>query len=393
MNINSIEKKLNIIPNGYVGSKKSKISWIHSCLQNEKINLEGLNVFDAFSGTGSFSIYSTLIGAKEVFANDFLISSALYVKTFVENPGIKLSEEEIKYLIYNKNRKINSFMQEHYVGEDRYFHEKEAIFLDNFRANIEDLGEGIKVNQRNKFCFKKNKININNDKITKINYKQAAAYTSILSMISSWFGGGAGKFSSPSYKSRKIFTISREKAKRKDRPFIGEELILDYLKYSKSSLDKINRCIEPTKTDTLTFNTDTLSLLQEKILVNNPVDLIYIDLPYGGEHTDYFKLYALLESYILDKPIPQLNHLNDINYFNSKIKYETSFIKLLELLKINKIDNWVISFNDSSWTSINRIINILKDFVKTVKVYNSEHSYKYRKSANKNGMEYLFVCN
>ncbi|OIN95679.1 hypothetical protein AUJ66_08600 [Candidatus Desantisbacteria bacterium CG1_02_38_46] len=392
MDINSIEKKLNITPNGYVGSKKNKISWINSCFQNEGIDLKNSTVFDAFSGTGSFSIYSKLIGAKKIFSNDFLISSALYVKTFVENPGLKLSEEEIKYLIYNKNRKTDSFMQKYYTGEEKYFHEKESIFLDNFKVNIEDLDGNIKINMQDIFYLRKNRININDDQIFKIGYKQAAAFAAILSMISSWFGGGAGKFSSPSYKSRKIFTVSREKAKRKDRPFIGEELVLDYLKYSKSSLDKINRCIEPIETNALTFNTDTMSLLQTKAFVNNPIDLIYIDLPYGGEHTDYFKLYGLLESYVLSKPILQLNYLNEINYFNSKIEYEKSFIKLLELLKFNKISTWIFSFNDSSWTSVNRIINILKAFTNRVKVYNAEHSYKYRRGTNRNGTEYLFIC-
>ena len=391
MDIKYIEKKLNIIPNGYVGSKKSKISWIHSCFQREHINLKNLRVFDAFCGAGSFSIYSKLCDVENIISNDCLISSALYVKTFVENPGLKLSDEEIRYLIYNKNKKSNYFMQEYYVGKDKYFHEKEAIFLDNYRANIENLDSDSKIEPQSLIDLGEGLININNNGIFEIGYKKAAAFTGILSMISSWFGGGVGKFSSPSYRSREIFTISRKRAKRKDRPFIGKDLILNYLKYSKSSLDKINKCIESSNTNGLTLNTDTLSLLQNNIFTSYPIDLIYIDLPYGGEHTDYLRLYGLLESYVLNKTTSQFGYLNKINYFNSKKTYEASFVKLLELINSNKINKWVFSFNDSSWAPINRIVRILRDLNKKINVYNSIHSYKYRKT-NRNGIEYLIIC-
>jgi len=394
MDIEIIEKKLNIIPSGYVGSKKQKISWMHKCLKNEGINLRDLCVFDAFSGTGSFSYYSKLSGARDIIANDFLISSALYVKTFVENPGITLSEDEINYLIYNKNNRKTPFVQENYAGKDNYFHKKEAVFLDNYRANIDDLFEKKgKLSECLLDKFVASSINFHKDKILKFGYKQAAALTAIMSMISSWFGGGAGKFSSPSYNSRKIFTISRKRAKRKDRPFIGKELVLDYLKYSRSSLNKITKCIESSTSNAIVLNADTLILLQDSIFARFPIDIIYVDLPYGGEHSDYFKLYGLIESYVLRKPTMQLHYLNDANYFNSRKNYEIAFVRLLGLIKTRKINKWVFSFNNSSWESKNKIVHILKDFSKKIKIYQSEHCYRYRKEENRKGNEYLIICN
>jgi len=86
---------------------------------------------------------------KKVLANDLLTSSYMNAVAFVENPGIKLSEEERDYLLKHENSNKNTFVEDNYLGVQfrpkgkncrfNKFTLKECRHLDNFRANIDSL--------------------------------------------------------------------------------------------------------------------------------------------------------------------------------------------------------------------------------------------------------------
>ncbi len=133
------------LPLPYTGNKKKLITSLHSAII--KHNLEFETVLDAFSGSATVSFLFKMMG-KRVLANDLLTCSYMNAVAFVENPGIKLSEEEKKYLLHHQNPNKGTFVEDNYLGSAyrksgqtcrfNKFTLKECRDLDNFRANIDD---------------------------------------------------------------------------------------------------------------------------------------------------------------------------------------------------------------------------------------------------------------
>lgn len=86
---------------------------------------------------------------KTVIANDLLTCSYLNAVAFVENPGIKISDEEKHFLLHHENPNKGTFVEDNYLGTQfcppghstrfNKFTLKECRHLDNFRANIDEL--------------------------------------------------------------------------------------------------------------------------------------------------------------------------------------------------------------------------------------------------------------
>lgn len=145
------------------------------------------------------------------------------------------------------------------------------------------------------------------------------------------------------------------------------------------------------------FNEDIIDLLQSNKLQTffktQENNLAYIDLPYGGESSDYLKLYSFLEEYIALKPISELTYLQKANdRFSSKNSYQKNFdlfLKLLFNLDLFKI--WVFSFNESSFKSIESIKKDLLFYSEKIVVKFKDYQYQYRKDKD-TGKEYLIIC-
>lgn len=139
-------QRIEKLPLPYTGNKKKLIYQIHDAIIEHK--LEFNSVLDAFSGSATVSLLFKLMG-KTVLANDLLTSSYLNAVSFVENPGIKLTKEEKKFLLYHENPNKNTFVEDNYLGAQyrkegqtcrfNKFTLKECQHLDNFRANIDEL--------------------------------------------------------------------------------------------------------------------------------------------------------------------------------------------------------------------------------------------------------------
>lgn len=145
------------------------------------------------------------------------------------------------------------------------------------------------------------------------------------------------------------------------------------------------------------FNDDTIDLLHSNKLQNffkkDESNLCYLDLPYGGESSDYLKLYSFLEEYIELKNIKELDYIQKANQrFSGKNCYDENFSFLLKLLfKTELFKIWVLSFNESSFKSIEHITNILKVYSDKIIVKCKDYQYQYRKDKD-TGKEYLIIC-
>jgi len=139
-------KRIEKLPLPYTGNKKKLLYPIYDAIIKHGIEFD--SVLDAFSGSGSVSLLFKLLG-KKVLSNDFLTSSYLNSVAFVENPGIRLSNEDKEFLLYNKNTNKGTFVEDNYLGtqfrqpgkECRFnkFTMQECHHLDNFRANVDEL--------------------------------------------------------------------------------------------------------------------------------------------------------------------------------------------------------------------------------------------------------------
>lgn len=92
--ISSIIKEMNDISMNYIGNKRKILSWIYDSLEEENIFLEDYNIFDAFAGGGSFSIFSKKIGCPIVVTNDLMKNAWVNHKVLVEGDDYNLTSTE-----------------------------------------------------------------------------------------------------------------------------------------------------------------------------------------------------------------------------------------------------------------------------------------------------------
>jgi len=166
------------------------------------------------------------------------------------------------------------------------------------------------------------------------------------------------------------------------------------------------------------FNEDTIELLKsgelQTLFKNGKQSIAYLDLPYGGQSSDYPKLYSFLEEYIHMKPLNEIEQIQKFNRYSKKKGYEEQFIELLDELNKTKIfDIWVLSYNESSWKPIDEIVELLKKYKPNIVVKKKEYQYNYRKNemetktcvdvegnkynkeinkGKKTGYEFLIIC-
>jgi len=101
-NIGRIIKDMNKISMNYIGNKRKLLMWIYNSLQEENIKLEHYNIFDAFSGGGSFGIFSKMCDCPVVVTNDLMKNAWVNHKVLVESDDHKLTMSEKSALLDHK---------------------------------------------------------------------------------------------------------------------------------------------------------------------------------------------------------------------------------------------------------------------------------------------------
>ena len=398
----SIIKNVSSLPSNYVGSKRRLLSHIWNVLESNDVKFD--SVFDAFSGSGLVSLMFKHMG-KEVICNDLLTSSAITAICLLENNTLPIDKSSIDYLCNNEPKDYGTFVLDNY--KNKFFTENECIFLDKYKANISELyGEKFycgmellkqatlaSIPNSNFSVYGKNLKSLRStheigksfwdEKWRDTTRKRRDVNNEIMfqKSIHEMYGKYQGAFS--------LFAIENHVNKYcflGGRYYNGQTLAnlehrLKHDKVKGQELQDINLSIEPFKKalidgSSCVFNSDIISLLESDII---QTDLLYLDPPYGGSSSDYSNLYRFLEEYLYDDKLENLDHIRQGSKRFSKSKgYQDQFELLLGLC--GNFKNWLISYNESSFSSIDNIVSIIKNAGKSnVQLFEIPITYQYRK--------------
>lgn len=158
-------------------------------------------------------------------------------------------------------------------------------------------------------------------------------------------------------------------------------------------VDDYNNAVFDNNADCISYNENILDLLP---FLSN-VDLAYFDPPYCDSHADYQGFYHLLETYT--------NYWKDKEFINGTKRYspkkESGFDSKKEIINSFKrlfklsenIPNWLISYNDRSFPSIDTLIELIRPYRKVSverKVYQAGRGGKGSVAGSS---EILIICN
>lgn len=335
------QQKLYLIDNPYVGNKRKIVHDIADSLDRHDFKFD--TMLDLFSGSSMVSLFFKLLG-KKVISNDLLTSSYYNAIAFVENSNLFLTQPEIDFLCNNDNPNKNSFVRDNYSTR---FAPREALFLDNYRANVEIM---------DRLFTNKEQVRI--------------AKASAIVMIEHYvmqhcFLGGR-------------LNNGQILAKLEHR-----------LEHDRNAGNEMSFKLTPIPhfkgTDGLALNLDCLDALKQ----SGDARLAYIDPPYGGQQSDYAQMFSFCEEYIYGKPLGELPHIINSKKFVSAKDYDRHFKEVLD--NARHIEQWAISYNDSSWADIDTIKTTVSEFKKNITVVNIDYEYKYRKEQG-GSTEYLILA-
>lgn len=402
--LEQIVNAISSMPSNYVGSKRRLLRYIWNVLEEDGIKFD--SVFDAFSGSAMVSLLFKNMG-KTVIANDLLTSSAITAISLLENNDLPLTNEEIVSLCSNIPSDAGTFVADNY--KDKFFTEKECIFLDNYRRNVEifygnkfycgldllnratlasvpnsnfsvygDIKAIRSVHDPDKPFWKekwRDSTSKNRDKNGEIMFPFSIAD------IASKYKIAFSLFAMENHINQNCFiggryyngqTLAKIDHRLKHQKSNGKELT-DF----EMSINDFKKILIPGKS--CVFNSDIIELLKSNII---STDLLYVDPPYGGGSSDYANLYSFLEEYIYQEKIANLEHMNvGGKRFSKSNGYQEQFELLLSLCKAFPV--WLISYNESSYADIDTIIATIKNAGKTnIKVKPVPITYQYRKGKN-----------
>lgn len=345
---------LSSLSNPYVGNKRKMMHFIIKSLNKHNIGYK--TVIDLFSGSSYVSITFKMLGSK-VHSNDLLMSAYINAVAYVVNNDTFLSDDEKKFLCETKS------IDKPYLFFDKYcnkFTENEKLFITNFSYNIHSL--------------------FYNDPI-----KTAIASVVLQNhIISNCFVGG--RLNSGQVLAKLDHRINHSRNKGSGIPM------------HVSGIDWIYPVFAEDKNVHSATNLDAMHFLKTN---NTECELIYIDPPYGGDQSDYAHMFMFFEELLYQNNdiyvnfeennalIDRKSYLNAFSnkFINSK-NYSDNFDELISLVK--KYPNIAISYNDSSWGSIDEICDVIKRHRKEVIVEEFSYDYKYR-ADKKQAKEYLII--
>lgn len=455
-------KAIENMPLPYTGNKKKLLPKIDAAIKKHNVKFD--SVLDAFTGSATVALWFKMMG-KRVIANDLLTSSYLNAVAFVENPGIKLSDEEKEFLLRNENKSKGTFVEDNYLGtqfrtdgkKSRFnkFTLKECRQLDNFRANIDELcdpyrqGLGMAANAAVIMRLPFGNVDLSHD-IMNHRVKQKEAYgkesdkhdrrigiyydEELNLNFDKWFKkyvddfACSGNLVQDDVNDLKIkrasFLVNLQQHVLRDC-FVGGRMncgqvlaeVEERLKHQKNQLkassgnglstemDFITDSGQPGQgmkwwnfADTnfgtgkcLATNMDAIDLLKSGL----EVDCCYYDPPYGGSASEYSTMYRFLEEYIYSAELEDLPHIVQHGAkFAKKKNYEENFLQLLDAAR--HISTWMFSYNDSSWKSIEYIVDLIRQFKSDVVVETLTDKYRYlyrkRQGRENKSCEYLIIA-
>ena len=329
----------------YLGAKLDLLPWI-----DKFIPTDTKTVLDAFAGSQSVAFYFKQRGFK-VITNDFLNTNNQIGKSLIENSDQIITAKDID-ILFGDNQQKDNLVEMIFTGN--FFELKESQFLDNFRSNINLLDNHSK---------KSLALTIMNRAMQRKIIMGHFAHTSAIK-----------------------YANNKDRVKRNTsiaRPI--KDLFLELL-------PSYNSAVFDNGQENISYNQNILELLPN--LKN--IDLVYFDPPYTNSHSDYQSFYHLLETYTeywKDKEfINGTNRYYPLRYsgFDKKTDILDSLNKLFELSE--KIPNWLISWNDKSYPSVEDFGKIIKKY-KNVRVETKTYQKaKGGRGSTEGSSEILFIC-
>jgi len=352
-----IENRLYAYHNPYVGNKRKLIRDLVLTLEKHGVKYE--SILDIFSGSGAVSMAMKMLG-KRVISNDILTSSYFNALAFVENNSVVLTEEEQKFLCTNRDFGKIPFNNPDDNRSHLYSHrftKSEMDFLACYFCNLCHL-----------FCHPAH-VSFQSP-LSECDYKVALAMVYLQNYIMDhcYVGGRLNH-------GQVLADVDHRLAHNRNK---GHEM--GFQRVFKSEPPFMNNGVKHQA-----LNMDAIDLADR---VFPEVDLCYIDPPYGGDQSDYAKMFQFFEEYIYQVPMKDMPHLANALRFTNSEEYEAHFIRLLELLSY--VPCWTISYNDSSWGGIEIIVKCLKKFRTDVIVEKIDYTYKYSKK--RKSTEYIIVA-
>jgi adenine-specific DNA methylase len=114
----------------YLGAKHKLTAWIMDSLPDD-----ASVVFDGFGGSQSVA-FALKAKGLEVYTNDLLHACHMTGRALIENKQAVLTSADVS-LLFAENPHRGGLMQK--LFQEVFFTAEESVFLDNFRANIEQL--------------------------------------------------------------------------------------------------------------------------------------------------------------------------------------------------------------------------------------------------------------
>lgn len=329
----------------YLGAKFNLSGWIAKFIpDNAKVAL------DAFAGSQSVAFLLKQRGLQ-VFTNDFLAFCHQIGTALIENQSETLNKAETTSL-FEPREDVKTLIQDNFTNI--FFSREEAKMLDSFRANVEELDSDYK---------RAMALTVMNRSLTRKIIMGHFAHTQALSYAS-----------------------NPERIKR--NPSIAQPIKEIFFKL----LPEYEQAVFDNGKENKSFNENALDLLPKL----EKIDLAYFDPPYTDSHSDYQSFYHLTETftrYWTDKSFVNSTRRYEPQLwsgFDKKTEVEESFQKLFA--QAVNIPHWLISYNDRSYPSVERLAEIIKKY-KDVTI----EAKPYRNSRGGKGSvagsyEILFVC-
>lgn len=314
----------------YIGNKEKISDWIISCFPIK----EG-TILDLFSGGASLSYALKKEGFK-VLSNDSLYSNYCISKAIIENSSNTLNLNLDETIILNfYDPKI--FKKIEWMVDNLYFTNevRELASLLSFSKTLIESERYLFLALLRRAMIRKlpySRMNIKWEEIVKLRDED---------------------YSYKKYKRRRAYH---------NKTFTYH--IMDNLK-------SYNDAVFSNKQKNLAFQKDAFEMIE---LLNNKVDLIYIDPPYPSTMNKYDEFYGAFDI-MLDKNISYSN-------FTEKQDFIINIRKIIEKGR-NKTNYFAISLNNKSKPSYTELIDSLNDLVTKIDLHKREYVYQVTGKDNK----------